>query len=219
MRLALGGADRARRMGLSPMKMLRSRAAVSLAALAAFAATATPVVAHGRGDWRGDWRGHRHYRGGGIDGGDLLAGLLVVGGVAAIASAVSKDNADRRAAEPAPYRYPGGPAAGEVSDDDAGYDPPPPADGRSTAPYPGGPVGGEDHGADAAIGGSLGMAVDACEAELERGGNRVDAINAVRRMGERYSVEGRLQDGRPFACSIDGEGHIRSVAVDGRGMT
>ncbi|PNU01978.1 hypothetical protein [Novosphingobium guangzhouense] len=198
------------------MKMLRSRTAVSLAAIAAFAVTATPVMAHGP---RGDWRGHRHYRGGGIDGGDLLAGLLVVGGVAAIASAVSKDRADSRDAEPAPYRYPGGPQADDHGDDDAGYDPQPSDDDRGMAPYPGGPVSGQDRVDNAGMGGSIGMAVDACEAELERAGNRVDAINGARRMGERYSVEGRLQDGRPFACSVDGEGHIRSVAVDGRGMT
>ncbi|AOR76891.1 hypothetical protein [Novosphingobium resinovorum] len=191
------------------MKMLRSRAAVSLAALAVLCVTATPVLAHGRDEWRG----HRHYRGGGIDGGDLLAGLLVVGGVAAIASAVSKNSADKRGGEHAPYRYPGGPEAG----DDADYGAPP-ADNGDTAPYPGGPVSGRDYSDEPAGAGSLGGAVDACSAELERGDKRVESVDSVRRMGERYSVEGRLQDGRPFACSVDGSGHIRSVAVDGHGM-
>lgn len=204
------------------MTMFRSRTAVALAALAVFSVTATPVMAHGRGDWgRGDWRGHRHYRGGGIDGGDLLAGLLVVGGVAAIASAVSKDKASTRDDEPEPYRYPGGPAgaegAGHDADDDAGYGTPP-ADGPGVAQYPGGPVAGRDYADEPAGGGSLGSAVDACSAELERGDKRVDSVDSVRRMGERYSVEGRLQDGRPFACSVDDTGHIRSVAVDGHGM-
>lgn len=184
------------------MKMFRSRTAVSLAALAVFSVTATPVLAHGRGDWRG---GHRHYRGGGIDGGDLLAGLLVVGGVAAIATAVSKDKADKRDAQPEPYRYPDG----GQSDDDAGYGAP---------AYPGGPVAGGDYAGEPAGAGSLGGAVDACTAELERGDKHVGSVGSARRMGERYSVEGRLQDGRPFACSVDDGGHIRSVAVDGHGM-
>lgn len=47
--------------------------------------------------WRGyrGYRGHRRHRGG-IDGGDVLAGILVIGGIAAIASAASKSDRDRR---------------------------------------------------------------------------------------------------------------------------
>lgn len=191
------------------MQTFRSRAAASLAVLAVFSIAATPVLARGHDDWRR----HRHYRGGGgIDGGDVLAGLLVIGGVAAIASAVSKSKADKRDDEPAPYRYPGGPAA--QGEDDAGYGDAPDAPGSGVpgegdvGSYPGGP----------AAQGSLGSAVDACSAELERGDKRVDSVESVRRMGERYSVEGRLQDGRPFACSVDETGHVRSMAVDGQGM-
>ncbi|MEE4450695.1 hypothetical protein [Novosphingobium resinovorum] len=184
------------------MQIFRSRVAVSLAALAVFSVSASPVLARGRDDWRP----HRHYRGGGISGGDLLAGLLVVGGIAAIASAASKNSSDDRASgqadEPEPYRYPGGPEAGG----DAGYGDAPAGEGPAS--YPGGP----------AVQGSFGAAVDACSAELERGGKAVDSVDSVRRMGERYSVDGRLQDGRPYACSVDETGHIRSVAVDGHGM-
>lgn len=49
---------------------------------------ATPVLVHDRYSW------HRHYRHDGIDGDDLLAGLLVVGGIAAIASVASKSSRD-----------------------------------------------------------------------------------------------------------------------------
>ena len=41
--------------------------------------------------WRGCWRGHRR----GIRGGDVLAGVLVLGGIAAIASAASNNNRRR----------------------------------------------------------------------------------------------------------------------------
>src|SRR3546814_5987608 len=68
------------------MNMFRSRAATSMTALAAFAMSATPVLAHGYGGWGR----HYHRHGDGIDGGDVLAGLLIVGGIAAIASAARK---------------------------------------------------------------------------------------------------------------------------------
>ena len=58
------------------MKFFRSRTAASLAALAAFSMTATPVFARGYDRWG---RHHHHHRNNGIDGGDVLAGLLIVG--------------------------------------------------------------------------------------------------------------------------------------------
>lgn len=49
------------------------------------------------GQWRGGWR-HRGWRGHnrGIDGGDILAGALILGGIAAIASAASNSANTRR---------------------------------------------------------------------------------------------------------------------------
>ncbi|GGN50119.1 hypothetical protein GCM10011349_21440 [Novosphingobium indicum] len=184
------------------MKFFRSRTAASLAALAAFSMTATPVFARGYDRWG---RHHHHHRNNGIDGGDVLAGLLIVGGIAAIASAASKSNRDKARDEQ--YRYPGGPAYDES---DARYDeaPPPPAYGESS--YPGGPQ---------AASGSFDAAVDACADELERGERRIGSVDNVRRYGERYSVEGQLEDGRGYACSVDDSGQIRSVAVDGRALT
>jgi len=60
------------------MKLHRSRAALVAASLAALALTATPASAR-------HWRHHDH----GIDGGDVLAGLLIIGGIAAVASAAT----------------------------------------------------------------------------------------------------------------------------------
>ncbi len=59
------------------------------------------------GEWRGrryGWRrGHRRHRRG-IDGGDVLAGVLILGGIAAIASAASNKN-ERRYEERRTVRY------------------------------------------------------------------------------------------------------------------
>jgi hypothetical protein len=59
------------------------------------------------GGWGGGygrgWGGHRHHHGDGIDGGDVLAGILILGGIAAIASAASNNSRDR---EDEPYREP-----------------------------------------------------------------------------------------------------------------
>ncbi|WP_404482249.1 hypothetical protein [Novosphingobium sp. BL-52-GroH] len=181
------------------MQIFRSRTAATLAALAVVSMTATPVLARGYDGWGR----HRHHRGDGIDGGSLLAGLLVGGAAVAIATSANKKSSDTRDDEPAPYRYPGGPEAG-----DQGY---------GEAPADGGDYGSRE-GAVGASAGSFDGAVDACSAELERGDKRVDSVDNVRRMGDRYSVEGRLQGGSPYACSVDETGHIRSVAVDGHAM-
>ncbi|EJL30166.1 hypothetical protein [Novosphingobium sp. AP12] len=179
------------------MQFFRSRTAAALAILGAFSVTATPVLARGYGGYD-DWgRHHRRHDGGGVDAGSLLAGLLVGGAAVAIATSANKKSSDDRGDEPAPYRYPGGPAVGEQ-----GYGDAPPLDDA--------PVGTSQ--------GNFGGAVDACSAELERGNNHVDSVEGVRRMGERYSVEGRLQSGSPYACSVDETGHVRSVAVDGHAM-
>lgn len=177
--------------GIFTMTMMRSRAAAAVAVLAAFSMTAGPALARGHGGWHQGRHHHHHRGGGGIDGGDVLAGLLIVGGIAAIATAASRSDRDRPRNAP----YPGGP-----DDDprDGGY-------GRHVEAPP-------------RTGGSFDMAADACADELERGDRRVGSIEEVRRMGGRYSVEGMLDDGRGYACSVDESGQIRSVAVDGRAL-
>jgi hypothetical protein len=175
------------------MNKFRSRLAVSIAALATFAVTAAPALARGHGD-RG--RHHHHHRDR-IDGGDVLAGLLIIGGIAAIASAASKSSKNREADDR--YRYPGGPDYGE--DDDRGY-------GEDRGARYGAPGTGAPGGFD--------EAVDRCADEVEDGERRIATIDNVGRVGGRYSVDGHLDDGRVFACSVDDEGRVRSVAVDGR---
>lgn len=76
-----------------------SLATRALAAAACFSMTATPVLAGDRGDWGGH---HRHHHDDGVDAGDIFAGLLILGGIAAIASAASSDKDKSRDDE---YRY------------------------------------------------------------------------------------------------------------------
>lgn len=184
------------------MRVFRSRGAAALAIIATLSLSASPASARDRHDWG---RHHRHRGGGGIDAGSLLAGLLVGGAAVAIATSANRNsNTDRAGTpddEPAPYRYPGGPVAGEP-----GYG------------EPSDDAGPGDRGPAAVSQGRFGEAVDACSAELERGGKRIASVDGVRRMGERYGVEGRLEDGPGYACSVDDAGQIRSVAVDGHAM-
>ncbi|WP_240339122.1 hypothetical protein [Novosphingobium sp. BW1] len=195
------------------MNILRSRTSASLAALAATVMTVSPAMAHGWGRYPGPPRHHHHHRGGG--GGGLLAGLLIGGGFVAIASAASKSNQPERVARP----------RDAYEDDDYGRDY---ERGDDRPAYPGGPVVGdpgyaapyEDDRLREEVGASgFGMAVDTCTDEVE-GGSRysVRSVDKVDRMNGRVAVEGRLKDGRGFACSIDGDGRVRSVAVDGRAM-
>lgn len=179
------------------MTMLRSRLAIALTATAALAMTATPALARGYGGWHGGYghgHGHRHH-GGGIDGGDLLAGLLIVGGVAAIATAASNSDRHRNDARDRD--------GGRYEDDGPGYD-----RGRDEAP-----VGARDQAS-----GHFDDAVGVCTDEIEKGDRQVDLVDTVARGADRYSVTGRLSDGRGFACSVDDSGQVRSVAVDGHGI-
>ena len=173
------------------MTMFRSRAAALLAATAALALGATPALARD-----GGW-GHpsRHHRGDGIGAGDVFAGLLVLGGIAAIASAASNSNRSSPPREP-DYRYPDARGQG----DGQGY-----GDARP-----------EWRGGDGyrGSGTSIDGAVDACVAEVEQGNRAVDTIDEARRAGDGWSVEGRLRDGRAFSCSVDGDGEARDLAIN-----
>lgn len=169
------------------MSVFTSRHASVLAVAAALSLAAAPVAAeaHGRHGGRpGGW-GHRHD---GVDAGDVLAGVLILGGIAAIASAAGKAAKDRDAR--APDRYPerdSGPRYGERDDR---------------------PVWTDSRGIDGAV--------DTCVAEIENGGNQVNSVDAANRAGDGWRVEGRTGNGRAFACTIDGQGRVRSVTVDGR---
>lgn len=183
------------------MNTFRSRAAASIGALAALAMTATPVLAR-----HGDWRYHRHHRHG--DGGDLLAGLLIVGGIAAIASAAGKASkareADRR------DDYPVSPDYGQSADGGYGQVPGEPDEDEV-------PEGRSDY-PDATSQGGFDGAADRCVEELEDGGRRIGSVDSVGRADDLYHVEGRLEDGRDYDCRVEANGRVRSVSVDGRAM-
>lgn len=210
------------------MNVFRSRIAVSLAALAATTMAASPALAHGYDNWG------RHRHRDGIDGGAVIAGILAIGGIAALVSASnSAKKAREEQAQPDPDYYQQQPQQYQQAPLQGGYD------GYEAGPrpaYPGGLVPGEQgygapqdgEGAPYAdeqgyAGSNYGTrsfdaAVDRCSDEIERGDRRIADVESVRRMGERTAVEGRLEDGRGFACSVDAEGRIRSVAVDGHAM-
>ena len=71
----------------------KSRLAAVLASVAALTMSASPALAQDWGWGGGNW-GHRHHDR--VDAGDVIAGILIIGGIAAIASAASKNKRDRR---------------------------------------------------------------------------------------------------------------------------
>ena len=170
------------------MTLFRSRTAAMLAAAAALSLSATPAMARG-------W--HRHHDRGGLDAGDVFGGLLIIGGVAAIASAVSKSNKDRQARENADYP------------DQARYDDEYYRDAR------GADYGRDDYREPPASswrsGVSVDAAVDACVGEVERD-RSIDSVDSVNRQGEGWRISGRVRDGADFSCSVDGSGRVRDVA-------
>lgn len=174
------------------MQIFRSRAAAAFAAAAALSLTATPAMARG-------WHRYHHDR---IDTGDVFAGLLVFGGIAALAAAASKSNKDRQAREDAPPRdYP-----------DSRYQEVPPqrydGQGYDNRPeYPGGSAG-----ADGRSNLSVDGAVDACVGAVEQGRRTIDGIDTVSREGDGWRVTGRDSSGGNFACSVDRDGRLRGVS-------
>lgn len=175
------------------MTILRSRFAAALAVASALS-LATPATAR-------DW--HRG-RGDGIDGGDIFAGLLVIGGIAAIAAAASKSKRDREAREDERYRddyrpddyrsedyREPAPVQGYGDDRSAPADEAPPAAARS------------DYGVD--------TAVDACVDEVERGDRVVQSIDGINREADGWRVGGRVSGGYGFSCVIGKDGRVKSV--------
>lgn len=146
------------------------------------------------------WRRYRYDRAR-IDGGDILAGILVIGGVAAIASAIDKSGKDRRDRERSgDYRYdPRSSNYGdrERRDDDYGRD------DRSGSYSPG----------------EADRAVNACLAEAGRSG-RVDEVFDVSKRDGEWRVEGDYTDGESFNCTFGRDGRAfvgkgsRSSALD-----
>lgn len=139
-----------------------------------------------------------------VDAGDVIAGVLVLGTIAAIASSASKakkDDRDRRT---------------ERRSDDRRWDDRRAEDRRDDGRY-------DDRAgvvrADG-TGDAMARAVDACgwAAESDAGRDaRVDAINGVRRDGPAWIVTGDVRTTgtersvvRPFTCTFD-DGRVRNV--------
>lgn len=166
-------------------------------AVAGMATALLPLAAEAQA--RPGWGGGRHWRGDrGIDGGDVLAGILIIGGIAAIASAASKSN--NRAVPRGPdyndqdYRdqdYP-------YRDDQTPYRAPVQDDWRQN--------GGQGAFAQGAAR-SINDAVDRCVEEASRTGE-VDEVHDAVRTGSGYRVSGTFRNGDNFSCDLTGQGGV-----------
>jgi hypothetical protein len=123
-----------------------------------------------------------------VDAGDVIAGVLVLGTIAAVASAASKSRQDREYRYPQRYPAPDRPYDYRSGSTDSRYN-----DGRG-----------------------IDRAVDMCAREVERTA-RVDTVDGVDRNGDGWRVTGRLSNGDPFTCSIGNDGRIEGVDYGNRG--
>ncbi len=181
---------------------MNNRFAAAAALAACFAMSVSPAFAdHGSGWGDGYGGGYGGYGGGygggwgrhhdrGIDAGDVIGGLLVIGVIAAIATAASKSKKDRQEGD---YRYPdqSNPRYGNRSSQDSG---------------------GRDYGRL----NSIDAAVDTCVNEIERGADKVGSVDGVDRDGQGWKVAGRTRAGSPFSYAVDGDRQLRNATVDGK---
>lgn len=163
----------------------KSRCSAALASAAALSMVASPAFAQSWGDdWGGGWGRHRSH----VDAGDILAGILILGGIAAIANAASKNKRDRRDDD---RRYPGDYPRQRSN----GY--------------------GNDNDQQWQQNGGVDNAVNRCSNEVSRGSGRTATVDTINRDGDGWRIQGRTAEGRPFACAVDGNGRLRNVQVDG----
>jgi hypothetical protein len=138
--------------------------------------------------WRRGWR--RGYRRRGIRGGDILAGALVIGGIAAIASAASNNRRRDRDVVVVERR---------VRDRDYDYRP---ENRRST---------NRSTNSGSGIDNAVSMCLNQIEQDI-----RVDSVDGASRVGSGWIVTGSLFDGSGFSCQIDNSGQISGIDY-GRG--
>lgn len=172
-------------------------------AAAGMATALLPLAAEARPGWNGGgWGGRGWHRDRGIDGGDVLAGILIIGGIAAIASAASNASKNRERSVPQDDGYRYRPEDVPRNDDWR-------SEGRVQDWQGSGQVGqGYDdrYGQGSATRG-LDQAVDNCATEASRGGE-VDEIYDATRNGNGYRVSGRLRNGDSFSCDVNGQGGV-----------
>jgi hypothetical protein len=165
------------------MARLTSKFAFLAAGAAALSLAATPAEARG-------W--HHHHDG--ISFGDVVAGGLIIGGIAAIATAAnsSKHHDADRYDYPPPERY------------DDGYRAPPPRYHDDYAPP------ARNYRA-----GGINDAVSGCVDQVERGNDRVAAVDNATRTADGWHVSGQLSQGGGFNCSVDNDGRVRQLDFGG----
>ena len=139
------------------------------------------------------YRGYRRYRRNRIDGGDILAGVLIIGGIAAIASAANNNRRERERREER-RRYE------DRRYDDRRYD-----DRRSQD---------RDSNPRASSGSGLDNAVGQCLREIEQD-VRVDTVDGASRNASGWTVSGTLFNGSGFTCQIDKNGRISTIDCSG----
>lgn len=174
-------------------------------AAAGLASALLPLAAEARPGWngggwnRGGWGGRGWHRDRGIDGGDVLAGILIIGGIAAIASAASNANRNRERTIPRDNR---------PQDDDYRYrsdDLPRQDDWRSEGRVQ--DWQGSGQGSRSGVTSGIDGAVDSCVAEAQRNGEVDEVFNAARN-GSGYRVSGALRNGDGFTCDVNGQGGV-----------
>ena len=166
----------------------KSRLAVALASAATLSMAASPAFAQSWGGWGGDWGGDWGRHRSRVDVGDILTTILIIGGIAAIANAVSKNKRDRRDDD---RRYPGD----YPRERSNGY--------------------GNDNEQQWQQNGGVDNAVNRCTNEVSGGSGRTATVDSINRDRDGWRVQGRSDAGRQFTCSVDGNGRIRNVQVDG----
>ena len=130
--------------------------------------------------WRRGWRGRR-----GIGVGEVLAGAVIIGGIAAIASSNNRRNRQRDVVV----------VERDRRDDDRRVDNP-----RSN------PRSSDGSGID--------NAVSQCLREIERD-VRVDSVDGASRVASGWIVTGSLFDGSGFNCEIGNNGRITDITYAG----
>ncbi len=133
---------------------------------------------------RDGYRNYRRHGGDHLRTGDAIAGLAILGVVAAIAG--SANSADRTRTR-------------EVYRDR-------PVRDRDTYRY------GDRVEARWGQGG-INSAVNMCVNQVERGDDRVDSVDNAGRDASGWRVEGSLQGGQAFSCRLDNEGRIRAIDI------
>lgn len=118
-----------------------------------------------------------------VDAGDILTGVLILGGIAAVVNAATRSNERQTRYPDADYR--------NSRDRDSRY-----------------PAQNSSYRSSDARG--LDRAAAMCVESIERD-TRVESVDSVNRNANGWRVTGRLYDGASFSCSIDADGRIQAI--------